>query len=288
MPLPPHIANEIARLMRDPDALRHERERISPSGRRSYYNPNQPRVPAGNSDGGQWMDAGPGSGLSTREQPQMGHALLTGTRLADVLVRHLPIEFVQGKAKGGRRPNPFEFADAARLALYNELSVRNGADQQTIVEFRAAQYRRDTLDITQVAVLSRDEFGNRCPLLGKVQSLTNEATDEVRSSGGSLSPQQFGTAVHTLLKQKIIEFDHQDLKGEVSFLKGKEEGYGIKDTVRIDVLEKVNHNTVCIHDIKTGRSPLTFPRMLEMVVNSQRMYKGQIRNFIVTEVRPTQ
>ena len=90
------------------------------------------------------------------------------------------------------------------------------------------------------------------------------------------------------LETKIIEFGHPNLHGEVSFLKGREEGYGVKDTVRIDVLERVNHNTACIHDIKTGRSPLTFPRMLEMVVNSQRMYKGQITHFIVTEVKPTQ
>jgi hypothetical protein len=58
MRLPAEVANEIARLMRDPDALRHERERVPPSGRRGHYDPNQPRVSAGNSDGGQWTDAG--------------------------------------------------------------------------------------------------------------------------------------------------------------------------------------------------------------------------------------
>ena len=57
MPLPAHVLNEIARLMRDPDALRHERERMPPFGR-GHYDPNQPRVPAGNSDGGQWTDDG--------------------------------------------------------------------------------------------------------------------------------------------------------------------------------------------------------------------------------------
>jgi hypothetical protein len=52
------IANEIARLMRDPDALRHERHRMPPSGRRGHYESNQPRVPAGQSGGGQWTDTG--------------------------------------------------------------------------------------------------------------------------------------------------------------------------------------------------------------------------------------
>lgn len=60
----PQFANEIARLMRDPDALRHERERMPPSSRRGHYDPNQPRVPAGNSDGGQWTDTGRSAGAS--------------------------------------------------------------------------------------------------------------------------------------------------------------------------------------------------------------------------------
>jgi hypothetical protein len=54
MKLSPAVAAEIARLMRDPDSLRGERERIARSGRRGHYDPNQPRVPAGDSDGGQW------------------------------------------------------------------------------------------------------------------------------------------------------------------------------------------------------------------------------------------
>ena len=56
------IANEIARLMRDPDALRHERERMPSSGRRGHYDSNQPRVPAGQSGGGQWTDTGRSAG----------------------------------------------------------------------------------------------------------------------------------------------------------------------------------------------------------------------------------
>lgn len=53
MKLSPGVAAEIARLMRDPDSMRGERERITRSGRRGHYDPNQARVPAGKSDGGQ-------------------------------------------------------------------------------------------------------------------------------------------------------------------------------------------------------------------------------------------
>lgn len=80
------------------------------------------------------------------------------------------------------------------------------------------------------------------------------------------------------------------LKAEISFLKGLEAGYGDKDTIRIDGIGRVKErpDTVCIYDIKTGIRGLSFPRMLEMVVNSKKAYNGEIRNFIVTEVRPTQ
>jgi hypothetical protein len=60
MRLPSEVANEIARLMRDPDALRHERGHLPRFDRRGHYDPNQPRVPAGNPKGGQWADKGGG------------------------------------------------------------------------------------------------------------------------------------------------------------------------------------------------------------------------------------
>lgn len=78
MILPSHIANEIDRLMRDPDALRPEWERMQRANRGHGYDPNQPRVPAGHSDGGQWTDTG-GSGagsrrIDTSEQPLVQQA----------------------------------------------------------------------------------------------------------------------------------------------------------------------------------------------------------------------
>jgi len=39
MPVPTHVAEEIARLMRDPDAVRHERERMPSFGRRGHSKP---------------------------------------------------------------------------------------------------------------------------------------------------------------------------------------------------------------------------------------------------------
>ncbi len=286
MPFPTHIANEIARLMRDPDALRHERGGMPHSDRHGHYDPNQPRVPAGQQGGGQWADTGRGSAV--HERPQIEHAVLTGAGLADIAAR-LPTEKVQARTNRGRIPNPFEVVDALRLGLYNDLSARNGRNQQAVIEFRAAQYGK-AVDIVMVKTLSRSEVGGLCDRFADVQALTDSAVAAVRNSGANLSPQQFGTAVHELVKKEIDRMKDPYLKAEVSFLKGLEAGRGLKDSIRIDGIERVKKrpDTVCIYDIKTGIRGLSFPRMFEMVVNSQKAYNGEIRNFIVTEVRPTQ
>jgi hypothetical protein len=61
-------------------ALRHKLALINIEGEhrlalyRSHFNPNQPRVPAGHSDGGQWTPEGavsPGSANSSREEPSL-------------------------------------------------------------------------------------------------------------------------------------------------------------------------------------------------------------------------
>jgi len=44
------------------------------AGNRSHLNPNQPRVPAGNPDGGQWTSSGGGTGarLAAADKPRFG------------------------------------------------------------------------------------------------------------------------------------------------------------------------------------------------------------------------
>jgi len=77
----PDIAAEIARLMRDPNALRSEREGLQRPGGSDHYDPNQPRVPAGNSRGGQWTSGGYRGGASDRDA-RVRLASLDGAQLA--------------------------------------------------------------------------------------------------------------------------------------------------------------------------------------------------------------
>jgi len=63
----PKFANEIQRLMRDPDALRDEAEHMRRSGGGGHYDPNQPRVPAGDPRGGLFASGGNRGGDSGRD-----------------------------------------------------------------------------------------------------------------------------------------------------------------------------------------------------------------------------
>ena len=286
MPVPTHVAEEIARLMRDPDALRHERERIPSFGRRGHYDPNQPRRPAGDSDGGQWTDDdadATASGLTAGERPQ----------LAQFSPDRPP---VRPPVAPPIRPPAAPGALGALLTLYAIWSARNTAERRAIFEFNARQYLVDPsgeLIEANVDTLNRDEVQNACPGLKKVQDKTDEAVGDVMANGGwSLSPQQFGTAVHKRLEYLIKSDPRTHLQAEVSRVKSAavNKRYGTRDSVRIDVLECAEARTACVYDIKTGESRnsgLSPSRMRELASHAIKACRNTER-VIVTEVRPRQ
>jgi hypothetical protein len=182
MKLPSEFANEIARLMRDPDALR---------GRHGHYDPNQPRVPAGNPKGGQWTDKGSGGGAQTSEEINKEIARLMRDPDAlrheragmPVFGRRAPAGHPEDEtwpdtgsidtttAFGGReqpqlarfplpdtspirppvlpgpppiRPPVLPGAPIVTLlALFAALSAENSPEQRAIFEFNAKRFRRD-------------------------------------------------------------------------------------------------------------------------------------------------
>jgi len=137
---------------------------------------------------------------------------------------------------------------------------------------------------------ARDVCGNH---FEKVQELTDEAYDKVKKNK-SLSPQQLGTEVHKRVEETIKslkeldrEKKYENLEAELSFAK-EENGNdrrSAKDTVRLDVYNKVDDKTLCIDDIKTGRSGLSYDRMRELASAVSKKY-SKIERIIVTEVRP--
>ena len=290
MPIPTHIANEIARLMRDPDALRHERGRMPPSGRHGHYDPNQPRVPAGRSGGGRWTD-GDGdtaaSRLNDREHPQ----------LVDFSPGRPPVQTparppIQPPIRPPRAPGLL----GALLSLYATLSARNTPENRAVFEFNAKEYVKgpnDELVEAGVDTLNREEVKKACPGIDDVQARTNKAYSDVMLHGGYfMSRQQRGTAVHKRLADSIKSDPGEfKLQAEVSRVNSDDvnRNYGTRNSVRIDVLECPDTRTTCVYDIKTGESRssgLSPRRMRELASYAFKACPGAER-VIVTEVRPS-
>ena len=231
MPLPTHVANEIARLMRDPDALRHERGRMPHSGRHRHYNPNQPRVAAGHSDGGQWTDADSNTASEPHDNERPQLAQLLGLLTVPQYVSPATPPIRPPASPPGRPPGLL----GALLTWYAIWSARNTPERRAVFEFNAREYVKgsnDELVEAGVRRLNREEVKNACPGIDEVQDKTNKAYSDVMLDGGwFMSPQQFGTAVHKRLEDLIEGDVKSKLQAEVSRVKSEDanKDYGTRE-----------------------------------------------------------
>jgi hypothetical protein len=189
----------------------------------------------------------------------------------------------------------------AGIALYTWWLSSKEPGKDVVFAFNANEYRPDeTLGEPPVWVgkRTREEVEEACRKLGTVQSFTDEASRSLNRAHFK-DAQTYGTAVHKEVKIKVNGGDGEprdpDFRAEVSFLKwreetgdwaGKVERYGLKDTIRVDVLERRSDDVVCVYDIKTGKSGLSTRRAREIFHNVSVTFPGT-RRILVTEVRPT-
>ena len=228
-----------------------------------HYDPNQPRVPAGHPDGGEWTSEGDG------ENPQP--------------VFYDPRRFAIQKAI------------EAALAFFTWLSTRNNDDQRAIISFNAHKYQRESggeFDFNKVQLLTRNQVSEVCERLSQVQELTDRAT-MAAADLGYMSPTQRGTEIHVRVKRDVDALHDSNFRAEVSYLKTVSEtsdppeaSYGAKGSIRVDVLENREDGTVCVYDLKTGRGGLSVARMAEIAGTVSKSFR-HVNQIIVTEVRPT-
>jgi hypothetical protein len=228
---------------------------------RNHYDPNQPRVPAGQHDGGQWTDGGHPDYPSARP------------------IQYAPI----GPA--------VRQAVAALFAYFAWRSQRNTPNEKSIIVFKARDYYRDgprDFDVEGVGTLTKDEVDSVCKRLQRVQALTDYAATRAKPFRGLMRPADYGTLVHKYIKEQIDKLGDQNFRAEISHIKGREDAqpYAAKDTVRVDVFERRDQATVCVYDIKTGRSGLSPARFGEIASSVFSAY-GPVQRIIITEVRPT-
>jgi hypothetical protein len=176
----------------------------------------------------------------------------------------------------------------AALTLLTFLYGNKKPDETPYIQFNARAFlpgASDDAAAIHVGSLSREEVDSSCPRHRLVQNLTDEASMGVTREWGSLYPKEHGTRVHAALKASVDGLYDPNLKAERSAIKSAEEKYGKVKTIRVDVIENVGDGTVCVYDIKTGRSGLTGPRMQEIADNVHSLYPGTTK-LIVIETRP--
>jgi hypothetical protein len=270
--------------------------------RKANFQPDQPRVSAGNPDGGQWTDAGGSSSTLTqpvymrREDPFFnpwalgggGAGTGAGALMAPFLLR-----------EGGRSTGLLPAEDA--VAEYNRLTNQRDPTVKPVLLFRPKDWGPD--DQLQpgkrvkatVQLLNQNEVKQYCPEIGIVQSLANQAVKQAGPRSNYETPWLFGTAAHTNLKNLATANYPSILRAERSYLKFAEEvtleviddlkNYGLKSTIRIDLLGPEQNSRVCIYDFKTGRAGISIPRAEELRNTVQKHYP-HIEDIVIVEVNP--
>jgi hypothetical protein len=186
------------------------------------------------------------------------------------------------------------------LALYGWYLGRRERDRQPVIAFRARGYRRkSTTKLSYVGTLTREEVDQACPRQIEAQTITDLAAASTNRADYE-TPQKYGTAVHQKIRREINgpnpNFPRDpDFRAEVSLLKtqaasleaeNQEVRYGSAASIRVDILENTRHNTVCVYDIKTGRSGMSAARFSEIAHTVYRRFP-QTQRIIVIEVRPS-
>ncbi len=175
--------------------------------------------------------------------------------------------------------------------LFTWLAAQNLLDQKPVMAFKAREYERDRpkeLDMTYVGLKSFQDTKDACPKMGIVQGKTNEAAIQANKGRPYKSASAYGTAVHKNLKDEIEKLNDSKLFAEISLLKSKADGegrYAEKGTIRVDVLENTENDTVCVYDIKTGKNRLILGRTAEIASHVFK-FRGNANRIIVMEMRP--
>jgi hypothetical protein len=109
-----------------------------------------------------------------------------------------------------------------------------------------------------VGSLQNDRVNEFCPKTAEFEGRLAEIAGATSREG--LSPQQWGTAVHTAMRDDIRRRygpTSAIVSAEFSVLGGREDRYGALGTTRLDIYHRVEGtSTICAYDIKTGQAAL--------------------------------
>ena len=115
---------------------------------------------------------------------------------------------------------------------------------------------------------------------GSWSAIDAAARDALTTVGPGQGP-NYGTAVHTQMRDNIRALKDPNLSAEQSYLNGKLVKYGTKGAIRIDVIEGPAEKPRSVHDLKTGSATLTLKRIEQI-----RTHVPDGRNIPIREIKP--
>ncbi len=185
---------------------------------------------------------------------------------------------------------PAEVVLDAITELYNWWLSTQEPDEHTVFSFRADELRPSLNGPSEpplwTSKLKREDVEAACPRFPLVQTTTNRVANSLnRSHFKNLGA--YGTAVHMGVKKIIDALRDPYLKTEVSIFKSNlaDSQYGLKGTVRIDIIEEQANDVICVYDLKTGASGIARNRFWKIYENIKEKYPS-FKRIIVIEVRP--
>jgi hypothetical protein len=175
-----------------------------------------------------------------------------------------------------------------------------GSGAQPVIAFTAREYapgQSPRMTPSYVGALTKEDVEKACRRYGEVLDTADDAARNLNRSDYP-SAATYGTAVHSEINRKIRSLKDPNFISEFSLLKTVDEAgtrpsgfassrnnYGKEGSIRVDILENVNDETVCVYDIKTGRSGLSAARSTE-IANAVHQHFPNAVNILITEVRP--
>ncbi len=248
----------------------------------------QPRAPAGQDNGGQWVSAGGGGGSAVSQGKPVRVAQMSVARsLSDALL--FPFA-------GSSLSNPKTFDNAADAeSQYYLEQERNRSQEQVpfLLYERSTLYGVDGSEVVRTGIAQKEDVVAACKSYGLIQSKLDEIVAATPRSDFR-SAQAYGTEIHRQMDQWVKSLGSGDLWSEYSVTRDREAGhYGQPGTIRLDIHENVRDRmgaptgTGCTYDIKTGVKELDQRRSDVLAGMSTRIENGGYQRIFFVEVRPS-
>ncbi len=278
------------------------------------YDPNQPRVPAGNSGGGQWTDAGggidpvvtgatlaqsaskPATGSWTGRAEQIAREIDRNTPLRAIVRSNPVIRSVTSLLSFLKTPE-LEYPLADAVQQYNAIAAADDPYVVPLLSLRAKQFTKgdsDTKIWASVREVDRETFSKFCPNYFTVQTQAEMVANTMGPMRLYGTPQNYGNQFHARLAVAIRLLNNPNLHAEYPIWKpganvpdslyDEPARRGASGTILPDIYEEVSTDTLCLYDAKTGPTELSHSRM-ELFSRGMAKTKPGVRYIFIMEVR---